>query len=173
MNKRLTYFSVLLFLIIGMWLAQAVSWRQAALFAIGGALGIVLYHAQFGFTSAYRVFIADRRGAGIRAQMGMLALACLLFFPALNAGFLFDIPLRGSIEQISLSLFVGAFLFGIGMQLGSGCASGTLYTVGGGKLFRCLGTTKIWPFENLNSGKVTFYQRKFMVPDTYPRMLVL
>ena len=27
---------------------------------------------------------------------------------------------------------VGAFLFGLGMQLGGGCASGTLYTAGGG-----------------------------------------
>jgi uncharacterized membrane protein YedE/YeeE len=26
----------------------------------------------------------------------------------------------------------GAFLFGIGMQLAGGCASGTLFTVGGG-----------------------------------------
>lgn len=134
MNKRLTWFSLLLFLSIGVWLTQTVSWRQAALFAVGGALGIVLYHAQFGFTSAYRVFISERRGAGIRAQMGMLALACLLFFPALNAGSLFDIPLKGNVGQIGLSLFVGSFLFGIGMQLGSGCASGTLYTVGGGSV---------------------------------------
>lgn len=134
MNKRLTYFSLFLFLMIGMWLAQAVSWRQAALFTVGGALGIVLYHAQFGFTSAYRIFISERRGAGLRAQMAMLALACLLFFPALSAGSLFDVPLRGSVEQIGVSLFVGAFLFGIGMQLGSGCASGTLYTVGGGSI---------------------------------------
>ena len=44
-----------------MWLAQTVSWRQAALFTVDGAFGIVLYHAQFGFTSAYRVFISERR----------------------------------------------------------------------------------------------------------------
>src|SRR5581483_761844 len=30
------------------------------------------------------------------------------------------------------SVVVGAFLFGVGMQLGGGCASGTLYTAGGG-----------------------------------------
>jgi uncharacterized protein len=29
---------------------------------------------------------------------------------------------------------VGAFLFGVGMQLGGGCASGTLFTVGGGSV---------------------------------------
>jgi uncharacterized membrane protein YedE/YeeE len=31
-----------------------------------------------------------------------------------------------------MSVLIGAFMFGIGMQLGGGCASGTLYTVGGG-----------------------------------------
>ncbi|MGI9501909.1 MAG: YeeE/YedE family protein, partial [Geminicoccaceae bacterium] len=29
-------------------------WRFAALFVIGGLLGMSLYHASFGFTSAYR-----------------------------------------------------------------------------------------------------------------------
>ena len=52
-------------------LAQSYGWRQGALYLLGGALGITLYHALFGFTSAFRVFIADRRGAGLRAQMLM------------------------------------------------------------------------------------------------------
>jgi hypothetical protein len=34
--------------------------------------------------------------------------------------------------QVGVSVLVGAFLFGIGMQLGGGCGSGTLYTVGYG-----------------------------------------
>jgi len=40
---------------------------------------VALYHALFGFTSAWRVFIADGRGAGLRAQTLMLAVAVLLF----------------------------------------------------------------------------------------------
>ena len=43
-------------------LGQVVSPRQAVLYLLGAALGLVLYHAAFGFTSAWRVFIADRRG---------------------------------------------------------------------------------------------------------------
>jgi uncharacterized membrane protein YedE/YeeE len=111
---------------------EAVSWRQAALFGIGGALGLVLYHASFGFTSAWRVFISDRRGAGLRAQMVMLALAVLLFFPTLSLGTLFGQKLTGLVNPAGVSVLVGAFLFGLGMQLGGGCASGTLFTVGGG-----------------------------------------
>src|ERR1700693_2997676 len=115
-----------------LYLAQTVSGRQAALYAVGTLLGVTLYHAAFGFTSAWRVFIADGRGAGLRAQMVMLAVGVALFFPALAAGSLFGMPVTGLVSPAGTSVSVGAFLFGIGMQLGGGCASGTLYTVGGG-----------------------------------------
>lgn len=113
-------------------IGQAVSPHQALLYLLGAALGLVLYHAAFGFTSAWRVFIADRRGEGLRAQMVMLSLATVLFFPVLAAGSLFGQPVSGLVSPAGTSVVVGAFLFGIGMQMGGGCASGTLYTVGGG-----------------------------------------
>ena len=113
-------------------LTSAYSWRQGALFVLGGGLGLVLYHALFGFTSAWRVFIADGRGAGLRAQMLMLAVAVALFFPALASGTLFGQAVHGEYGAVGVSVLVGAFLFGLGMQLGGGCASGTLYTAGGG-----------------------------------------
>lgn len=106
--------------------------HQAALYGLGAFLGLVLYHAAFGFTSAWRVFIADRRGEGLRAQMVMLAVAATLFFPVLASGSLFGQPVQGIVAPIGVSVVFGAFIFGIGMQLGGGCASGTLYTVGGG-----------------------------------------
>jgi len=113
---------------------QVVGVKQALLFLIGGALGMTLYHASFGFTSSWRVFIKERRGRGLRAQMIMLALAVLLFFPALGAGELFGNPVKGNVNPVSMSVMIGAFIFGIGMQLGGGCASGTLYTVGSGSM---------------------------------------
>src|SRR6185312_15237858 len=114
------------------YLAQTVSVKQAALYVLGALLGVTLYHAAFGFTSAWRVFIANGRGAGLRAQMVMLAVVVLLFFPVLAQGSLFGQPVRGEYGAVGLSVLVGAFLFGVGMQLGGGCASGTLYTAGGG-----------------------------------------
>src|SRR5215469_15453443 len=120
-NLRVALAGVALLALGALWLAEAVAWRQAALFAVGGAMGLVLYHAQFGFTSAFRVFLADRRGAGLRAQMAMLALAVLLFFPVLAAGSLFGVPVKGNVDPVGVSVLVGAFLFGIGMQLGAGC----------------------------------------------------
>src|SRR5689334_4647679 len=114
------------------YLNAVISWRQAALFLVGAAAGVVLYHAAFGFTSSWRVFIADRRGAGLRAQMLMLAITCAVFFPVLAAGSIFGQTVRGSVSPIGVGVAVGAFMFGVGMQLGGGCASGTLFTVGGG-----------------------------------------
>ncbi len=124
--------AVILIALGALYLWQTVSGRQAALYIVGALLGLALYHAAFGFTSAWRVFIADGRGAGLRAQMVMLAVGVLLFFPALAAGTLFGHPVVGLVAPAGTSVIVGAFMFGIGMQLGGGCASGTLYTVGGG-----------------------------------------
>jgi len=113
-------------------LAATVSWRQGALYLVGAALGITLYHALFGFTSAWRIFISDRRGVGLRAQMIMLAAAVLLFYPSLARGTLLGQPVHGEYGAVGIGMLTGAFLFGVGMQLGGGCASGTLYSAGGG-----------------------------------------
>jgi uncharacterized membrane protein YedE/YeeE len=102
------------------------------LYLVGALLGLTLYHAAFGFTSAYRLFICDGRGAGLRAQMLMLAFGTLLFFPALTHGSLLGRAVAGHLAPLGTSLLVGAFMFGVGMQLGGACASGTLYTIGGG-----------------------------------------
>jgi uncharacterized membrane protein YedE/YeeE len=109
-----------------------VDWRTAALYLLGGALGLVLYHATFGFASSWRRLVAEGRGAGLRAQMLMLALATVIFLPLLAEGSLFGRTMVGAVAPFGVSVAVGAFLFGVGMQLGGACASGTLYTVGGG-----------------------------------------
>jgi hypothetical protein len=49
----------------GLFLQNSVG-SPVLLLAVGAALGLTLYHAAFGFTSAWRVFINDRRGAGAR-----------------------------------------------------------------------------------------------------------
>jgi uncharacterized membrane protein YedE/YeeE len=64
---------------------------------------------------------------GVLAQVILLATATLFFTPLILAGFG-----RGAVSPIALQAVFGATLFGVGMQLGSGCACGTLYTIGGG-----------------------------------------
>ena len=118
------------------WLGEGQGWRQAVAWGLGAALGLVLFHATFSFAGGFRRLIAEGKGASLRAQMAMLALAMLLFLPALEAGSVLGQPVRGFVFPVGLGLLVGAFLFGIGMQLGGGCGSGTLYTAGGGQGLR-------------------------------------
>ena len=131
-QTRVIVVALALMLLLAAVIGQTVSTRMALLFATGSALGIVLYHAMFGFTSAFRVLLADGRSAGFRAQMVMLGVACLLIFPALANGSLFGQAVTGFVSPLSVSVAFGAFIFGIGMQMGGGCASGTLFAAGGG-----------------------------------------
>ncbi|UHL64444.1 YeeE/YedE family protein [Paralcaligenes sp. KSB-10] len=136
LSSRINYkpliVSLVLLAIGANYLNQEVGWRQSSLWIVGALLGVTLYHASFGFTQAWRVFVSDGRGAGLRAQMVMLALGVVLFFPCLAQGSLFGQHVSGIVAPASLSVVIGAFVFGIGMQLGGGCASGTLFAVGGG-----------------------------------------
>ncbi len=114
--------------------AAVVGGRQALLFCIGIAMGLVLYRTSFGFTGAWRKFLLQGEGAGLRAQMVMLAVAVCLFYPALADGQLLGHPAEGFVMPAGMNIVIGSFLFGIGMQLAGGCASGTLFTVGGGNV---------------------------------------
>lgn len=107
-------------------------WRLAALSIVGIALGITLQHAAFGFTSAYRRLLLHGELRGVRAQLLMLAAATALFAPLLAAGEIFGRELVGAVAPLGTQVAVGAFAFGIGMQLAGGCGSGTLYGAGGG-----------------------------------------
>ncbi len=115
-------------------LAATGSGRLVLLGLIGLAMGLALYHAAFGFSHGYRVLIAEGRSAHVRAQILMLAAAVMLFLPALAMGEVFGRPVRGFVFPLGLGVVIGAFAFGIGMQIAGGCVSGTLYSAGGGSL---------------------------------------
>src|SRR5882757_7359196 len=87
----------LVIVLAALYLNAAVSWRQMLLFLVGAAAGLVLYHAAFGFTSSWRNFITAGKGAGLRAQMLMLALTCAVFFPLLSRGEILGQTVRGSL----------------------------------------------------------------------------
>src|SRR5690625_582091 len=107
---------------------------QGVLYLIGIALGVTLLHARFGFTSAFRRLVAVGNVQGIQAHMIMLAVATTLFAIILSSGFSFTgATPSGYVSPVGVSIIVGSFIFGIGMQMGNGCASGTLYNLGGGK----------------------------------------
>ena len=111
---------------------QAGATRLLLAAAIGLFAGVALYHASFGFTSAWRRFLFEHRGAGLRAQIILILLTCAISFPLIASGGFFGRPVSGSVAPFGYAAALGAFMFGIGMQFGGSCASGTLFTAGGG-----------------------------------------
>jgi uncharacterized membrane protein YedE/YeeE len=101
---------------------------SAALLLLGFALGAAFLKAEFSFTAAWRRFLVSGEAGGLIGALLLIAIAAIVIVPvaALVPGF------GGAIAPIGPSLLIGAFVFGIGMQLANGCGSGTLYTAGGG-----------------------------------------
>ncbi|MBB4052935.1 hypothetical protein GGR20_002591 [Devosia subaequoris] len=109
-----------------------VDLRQGALFLIGGALGATLFHGSFGFTGGWRRMVVEKRGRSMRAQMLMIGVAAIAMIPLVAAGSIGGQAIVGAAAPVGVSVLLGAAMFGLGMQLGGGCGSGTLFTVGGG-----------------------------------------
>ncbi|MGB5397810.1 MAG: YeeE/YedE family protein [Gammaproteobacteria bacterium] len=120
-------------LFISLFAQQSLAGNQYLSFLIGVGLGITLLHAAFGFSGGWRVLIRERNSSGIRAQLLLIALTSMLFFPLLGNVFP-AVQAGAALAPVGTSVIVGAFLFGIGMQLGGGCGSGTLYTMGQGQV---------------------------------------
>src|SRR5437764_4228872 len=101
---------------------------SAGLVILGFALGVAFLKAEFSFTAAWRRFLVKGEAGGLLAALLVIAVASTVIVPvaAVVPGF------GGAIAPIGPSLVIGAFVFGIGMQLANGCGSGTLYTAGGG-----------------------------------------
>lgn len=107
-------------------LVMSVSVRQAALFLVGVGMGAALAGARFGFTTGWRQLIEQRNPQGVTGQVILLALASAAAIPLLGQ---FS-ELHAALGPPSVSLLVGAFVFGLTMQIADGCGSGTLYKAG-------------------------------------------
>jgi len=101
---------------------------SAALLLGGFGLGVAFLKAEFSFTASWRRFLTRGEAGGLLGVLIVIAIAALAVVPVAAL-----LPkYGGAIAPVGPSLVIGAFVFGVGMQLANGCGSGTLYTVGGG-----------------------------------------
>ncbi|MBA2721302.1 MAG: YeeE/YedE family protein [Methylibium sp.] len=107
-------------------LVWVVAVRQAVLFAVGIGMGAALAGARFGFTTGWRQLVEDRDPRGTVGQLLLLGLAATLSMPLLAS----YPELQAALGPPSVSLVLGAFVFGLAMQISDGCGSGTLYKAG-------------------------------------------
>ena len=105
--------------------------RAGLLVMVGLGFGLVLEGLRFGFAGPWRMIMTDRDGRGLIAQLIAIALVALVAFPlmAANPG-----ELVGAHAPIGVAMILGAFVFGVMMQLVMGCGSGTLVNAGSGNL---------------------------------------
>jgi hypothetical protein len=101
---------------------------SAALIVGGFGLGIAFLKAEFSYTASWRRFLTRGEAGGLLGGLIVIAVTALVVVPVAALAPKYG----GAIAPLGPSLLIGAFTFGIGMQLANGCGSGTLYTVGGG-----------------------------------------
>ena len=108
------------------WLVWSVSVRQGLLLLVGVGLGWGLAAARFGFTTGWRHLVENKDPSGVYGQILLLAVLAALSMPMLA-----HFPeTTAALGPLSVSLLVGAFVFGLCMQIADGCGSGTLYKAG-------------------------------------------
>ena len=95
---------------------------------VGLAFGILLQKARFCFVSAFRDFVAFKDTRVLKGVMAGVAVMTLFWSLQATLGYFrgFWTPAWG------LASLFGGFVFGIGMTMAGGCASGTLYRAGQG-----------------------------------------
>ena len=133
---------------------------KLALFLLTGLLlGYVLQRSRFGFAGGIRKIAMTGDGKLSKALLFLFAITTIgaagihygAFSKGAEAAFraaegVATIPGTGSVSAINLAFIIGGLLFGIGMIIGGGCASGTLSDTGEGSgrgtivlFFFCIG----------------------------------
>lgn len=102
--------------------------KGITLLLLGIFLGFVFLFFQYGFASGWRDLIVNKNSTMISQHFLLAALCSILFIPLIEL----NGDIIGNIAPVNLSLFIGAFIFGFGMQLANGCGSGVLFTFGSG-----------------------------------------
>jgi uncharacterized membrane protein YedE/YeeE len=111
-------------------------WRRGFLCLISTTFGFGLKFAPFGFTCTFRTFLqgdfVDAMHFFVFLGLSTLFVSIIQLFHSLKPLFELNPSFQVSHDHIGVALALGSFLFGMGMQLASGCASGTLVGLGEG-----------------------------------------
>ncbi|MEK9812601.1 MAG: YeeE/YedE thiosulfate transporter family protein [Bordetella sp.] len=119
--------------LLGVLTVTVLAGVQAGLLVlIGIGFGLALQGYGFGFAGGWRKFILQKDASGVVSHMLLIGLAALLSLPLLA---LYPEELVGAVAPLSWSLLIGAFVFGIAMQLADGCGSGSLHKAGTGNSY--------------------------------------
>lgn len=132
--------AVLIVLVIIGFALNAKSSNLAIFWIFGCSFGFVLQKSRFCFTASARDPWITGSTSVTKAVMIAFAVATIGFTAIKYGAFANGLPIPGMsyVVPISLATAVGGIIFGIGMVIAGGCASGTLMRVGEGFLMQIL-----------------------------------
>jgi hypothetical protein len=115
---------------LGLWLA-GVNEKMVFYLVTGVCFGFILQRSRFCFTAACRDPLLTKSTSLTRAVLIAFAVATV-GFTAIKMGATDGALDLVGVNALSFATAIGAFLFGIGMVIAGGCASGTLMRIGEG-----------------------------------------
>lgn len=127
-------FITVAFIVVVAILLNMNSTNVAFFWITGTAFGFILQKGRFCFTASMRDPYLTGSTSITRAVIIAFALTTI-GFTAIKYGYSsagLPIPGMSYVVPISIATLIGAFMFGIGMVIAGGCASGTLMRVGEG-----------------------------------------
>ncbi len=132
------YARITAIVLFGIMLYFAAGLRNTLIYTVGLAMGFFFVYGSIGFTRSWRSLILTGNPSSFYGQLILLACGIIVFIPILN---LYP-TLHKTVAPITWASMFGAILFGIGMQLGDGCGSGTIVKLGYNRYSRAV----IFPF---------------------------
>ena len=148
----------------------------AMFWVFGGCFGFILQKSRFCFTASMRDPCITGSTSVTKAVLIAFAITTIGFTAIKYGAFITGqtIPGQSYIAPISLATAVGGILFGVGMVIAGGCASGTLMRVGEGfsmqmlsLLFFVIGS--LWGAHDMGFWNLNFIANgpKVFLPDVF------
>jgi len=149
---------------IGIWLSTRKE-TLALYWVTGLAFGFILQRARFCFTASLRDPYLTGSTTVTKAVLVAFAITSIAF-TAIKYGYHINglsIPGQSYIAPISIATCIGAFIFGIGMVISGGCASGTLMRVGEGFLMQVLSIAFFIAGSLIGAYHYGWWERNFFI----------
>lgn len=158
---------ILIIFIMG-YLLNGVGPKHTMSWIMGILLGFTLQKSRFCFTASLRDPVLTGGTSLSKAVITTIAIASVGFAAIQYKAFLAGQPIPGNISPSGIHIAIGAFIFGIGMVIAGGCASGTLMRVGEGFTMQWLALIffvigSLWGVKDLGFWKKLFVNKNFAI----------
>lgn len=168
---------LMIIMMIGIGLYLTTISTKAVFFWITGCIfGVILQRGRFCFTASMRDPYLTGGTSITRAVIIAFAITTI-GFTAIKYGYMtagLPIPGMSYVVPISFATVFGAFIFGVGMVIAGGCASGTLMRVGEGFVMNTLALVffilgSLWGAKDFGWWKEIFISKgpKVFLPDVF------